>query len=48
MTTALLTLAAILVANAGIADAGAVLPMGTPVRLVAAPTPPRNTIHLWD
>ena len=39
---------ATLAANAGIADAGAVLPMGTPVRLVAAPPPPRNTVHLWD
>lgn len=39
---------ATLAANAGLADLGALLPEGTPVRIATAPAAPRALIQLWD
>lgn len=40
---------AVLAANPGLADLGATLPIGTPVRLPAPPTASiRPTVKLWD
>ncbi len=39
---------ATLAANPGLADLGAVLPMGTAVRIATTPAAPRELIQLWD
>lgn len=39
---------ATLAANPGLADLGAVLPVGTAVRIVIAPQQTKRGIYLWD
>ncbi|MDE3738596.1 tail protein X [Pseudomonas resinovorans] len=40
---------AVLEANPGLADLGAVLPLGTPIHLPPqAPQPQRRVVQLWD